>query len=199
MSMPPKKIVIKKYENRRLYDTTNRRYINLDEIAQMVREGHEVTVVDAATGEDLTRLILAQIVVENAKTPESVFPIEILRQMIVVSGEVTQESAVQYTKMMVEMYRNAFQSMPSTLNPFSFVPMPWVPGTENHAPEDVSSEPREQAKMQAEAPPESKVDLHPDPSSEVEALRRRVEQLESQSLRSAKKKAKPRSKPASHK
>src|SRR5476651_1048673 len=99
--MPPKKILIKKYENRRLYDLTNKRYINLDEIAELVRESNEVTVVDAVTGEDLTRLILAQIVVENAKTPGSVFPVEILRQMIVVSGQATQESAVKYTKMMV--------------------------------------------------------------------------------------------------
>ena len=67
--MKPKKVVIKKYENRRLYDTTNSRYVNLEEVAQLVQSGKDVEVVDAATGEDLTRLVLTQIIVEDAKTP----------------------------------------------------------------------------------------------------------------------------------
>ena len=67
-------LIIKKYENRRLYNSLTSQYINQDQVAQLVREGHDVRVVDAATGEDLTRLILAQIVVEDAKTPDSIFP-----------------------------------------------------------------------------------------------------------------------------
>jgi polyhydroxyalkanoate synthesis repressor PhaR len=190
--MPPKKILIKKYENRRLYDLTNKRYINLDEIAELVRESNEVTVVDAVTGEDLTRLILAQIVVENAKTPGSVFPVEILRQMIVVSGQATQESAVKYTKMMVEMYQNAFRSMPAALNPFNLVPqMPWMPKAGSPDGEEAPSVPQQQAEpveQPAQQPAPSA-----EASSEVEALRRRVEQLEAQTQRSAKSaKAKPR-------
>ena len=90
---PPKTLIIKKYENRRLYNTATSQYINQDQVAQLVREGHDVRVVDAATGEDLTRLILAQIVVEDAKAPDSVFPLDVLRQMIVASGRATQESA----------------------------------------------------------------------------------------------------------
>ena len=66
--MDPKTLIIKKYENRRLYNTATSQYINQDQVAQMVRDGHDVRVVDAATGEDLTRLILAQIVVEDAKS-----------------------------------------------------------------------------------------------------------------------------------
>ena len=56
--MNRKPVIIKKYENRRLYDTTNSRYINQDEVAQMLQSGYDVQVVDAATGEDLTRLVL---------------------------------------------------------------------------------------------------------------------------------------------
>ena len=59
--MKPKSILIKKYENRRLYDATNSRYVNLDEVAKMMQNGGSVRVVDVTTGEDITRLILTQI------------------------------------------------------------------------------------------------------------------------------------------
>ena len=72
--METKAVLIKKYENRRLYDTTNSRYVNLDEVAQMLQRGEDVKVVDAATGEDITRLILTQIIVEDAKTTDSELP-----------------------------------------------------------------------------------------------------------------------------
>jgi polyhydroxyalkanoate synthesis repressor PhaR len=58
--MKPKSILIKKYENRRLYDATHSRYVNLDEVATMMQNGDGVRVVDATTGEDITRLILTQ-------------------------------------------------------------------------------------------------------------------------------------------
>jgi polyhydroxyalkanoate synthesis repressor PhaR len=122
--MERKQVIIKKYENRRLYDTTNSRYINLDEVAQMVQEGREVKVLDAATGEDLTRLVLTQIIVEQAKTPGSAFPLDILRQMVAATGRASQEAAVSYMKAMFDMYQNAYRSMPSPLNPFGFAGMP---------------------------------------------------------------------------
>ena len=61
----PPALVIKRYENRRLYNTLTSQYINQDQVAQLVRDGYEARVVDATTGEDLTRLVLAQIVVED--------------------------------------------------------------------------------------------------------------------------------------
>ena len=64
-------LIIKKYENRRLYNTLTSQYINREQVAQLVRDGCDVRVVDATTGEDLTRLTLAQIVLEDAKTPDS--------------------------------------------------------------------------------------------------------------------------------
>ena len=79
-------------------------------------------MVDAATGEDMTRLILAQIVLEDAKTPDSVFPLDVLRQMIVASGRATQENALRYMKAMMDMYQNAYRAMPSPMNPFEFLP-----------------------------------------------------------------------------
>ncbi len=117
-------VVIKKYENRRLYDSTNSRYINLEEVAQMVQEGREVQVVDAASGEDLTRLVLTQIIVEQAKTPGSAFPLDILRQMVSATNRASQETALNYAKAMYDLYQNAYRSMPSPLSPFGFMPAP---------------------------------------------------------------------------
>jgi polyhydroxyalkanoate synthesis repressor PhaR len=119
--MPADTIVIKKYENRRLYDSTNSRYVNLEEVAEMLRRGKEVQVVDAATGEDITRLILTQIIVEDAKTADSGFPLDILRQMVMASGRASQESALLYTKAMLDLYRNTYQAMSPALDPFEFL------------------------------------------------------------------------------
>jgi polyhydroxyalkanoate synthesis repressor PhaR len=117
----PKKVLIKKYENRRLYDTTNSRYVNLDEVAAMLQKGDHVQVVDSATGEDITRLILTQIIVEDAKTPGSTFPLDVLRQMVIASGRASQDSALRYMKAMLDIYQNTYQVMTPPLNPFEFV------------------------------------------------------------------------------
>lgn len=118
--MAKKTVVIKKYENRRLYDTTNSRYINLEEVAQLLQQGHDVQVVDATTNEDITRLILTQIIVEDAKTPNSAFPLDLLRQMVVASGRVSQESALKYMKTMLEVYQDTYRAMVPPINPFDF-------------------------------------------------------------------------------
>ena len=122
--MERKPVIIKKYENRRLYDSTNSRYVNLEEVAQMVQEGREVQVLDAATGEDLTRFVLTQIIVEQAKTPGSAFPLDILRQMVAATNRAGQETALNYAKAMFDLYQSAYRSMPSPLNPFGLVPVP---------------------------------------------------------------------------
>jgi polyhydroxyalkanoate synthesis repressor PhaR len=63
----PEKHLIKKYANRKLYDTRTSRYVTLDEIAQLVRDGHEITVVDRDNGSDLTKVTLSQIVLSEEK------------------------------------------------------------------------------------------------------------------------------------
>jgi polyhydroxyalkanoate synthesis repressor PhaR len=113
-------VIIKKYENRRLYDTTHSRYINQDEVAQMLRSGYDVQVVDAATGEDLTRLVLTQIIVEQAKAPNTAFPLDVLREMVVASSRATQESTLKYMKTALDMYQNAYRAITPPVNPFEF-------------------------------------------------------------------------------
>ena len=110
--MDKKKIIIKKYENRRLYDATHSRYVNLDEVARAVQDGYDVQVLDASTGEDLTRLVMTQIITENAKGPDSAFPLDILREMVVASGKASQESALNYMRVVADMYKDAFRPVP---------------------------------------------------------------------------------------
>lgn len=118
--MPQKTVLIKKYENRRLYDASNSRYVNLEDVAQILKDGDDVRVVDAATGNDITRLILTQIIVEDAKTPNSAFPLDLLRQMIISSGRVSQETALRYMKTMLDIYQDSYRAMTPAMNPFSF-------------------------------------------------------------------------------
>jgi polyhydroxyalkanoate synthesis repressor PhaR len=164
-------VIIKKYGNRRLYDATHSRYINQDEVAQMVREGREVKVVDAATGEDLTRLVLTQIVVESAKEPDSAFPLDILRQMVVACGKATQENTLKYTKAVLDMYQNAYRAMSPPLNPFEFIqtptgPRPVAPQAAWSSPAPEGSSPGGSARQQSDEP------------TRVDELKQRIEELE---------------------
>ncbi len=118
--MGAKAVLIKKYENRRLYDATNSCYVNLDDVAGMVQRGDEVRVIDVATGDDITRLVLTQIIVEGAKTPESAFPLDFLRDMVMASGRASQESALRYTKAMLDLYKSTYRAMSPAFNPFDF-------------------------------------------------------------------------------
>jgi len=112
----PAKVVIKKYANRRLYDTSASRYINLEDIAALVRNGKEVQVVDATSGEDVTRVTLTQIIVEDAKGQPSGLPLELLRQLIVASDRVGQEFIMWYLKSAFDAYQNVQSSLQSRLS-----------------------------------------------------------------------------------
>lgn len=80
-------MVIKKYPNRRLYDTSAGRYVNLDDVAALIRQGEDVRVVDARTGEDLTRVILTQIIVEDVKGGPVGLPLDLLRQLVMATDQ----------------------------------------------------------------------------------------------------------------
>jgi len=99
------KVVIRKYGNRRLYDTASSRYVNLEEVADLIRRGIDVQVVDAKTGEDLTRVTLTQIIVEDAKDQPSGLPLELLRQLIVASDQARQDFMMWYLKTAFDTYQ----------------------------------------------------------------------------------------------
>jgi len=79
-------VVVKKYANRRLYDTSSSAYVTLDDLAEMVKSGTDFVVYDAKTNEDLTRQILTQIIVEQEGRGENLLPIQFLRQLIRMYG-----------------------------------------------------------------------------------------------------------------
>ena len=79
---PTPSVVVKKYANRRLYDTASSAYVTLEDLGAMVKRGTDFIVQDARTGEDLTRQVLTQIIVEEENRGESLLPIQFLRQLI---------------------------------------------------------------------------------------------------------------------
>jgi len=112
----PTETVIKKYGNRRLYDTAGSRYVNLDDLAAMVREGKDVRVVDAKSGRDLTRVTLTQIITEDAKGKPTGLPLELLRQLIIASDEVRQEFLMWYLKSAFEAYHKVQDAVQTRFN-----------------------------------------------------------------------------------
>jgi polyhydroxyalkanoate synthesis repressor PhaR len=80
-------IVVKRYPNRKLYDTTAKRYVSLDILADLIRQGEDVQVVDHTTGDDLTVLVLAQIIAEEERKEGSFLPLPLLTSLIQAGGE----------------------------------------------------------------------------------------------------------------
>src|SRR5579872_3333146 len=113
--MKAERVVIKKYGNRRLYDSSTSQYVNLDDIAKLVRDGKDVQIVDAKTGQDLTRVTLTQIITEDAKEKPTGLPLELLRQLIVASDEVRQEFVMWYLKSAFDTYQKVQDAVQSRL------------------------------------------------------------------------------------
>jgi polyhydroxyalkanoate synthesis repressor PhaR len=101
---PP--VVIKKYGNRRLYDTGESRYVTLEELATKIRTGADVRVVDAQTAEDLTQATLTQIVLEGGNAAK-VLPVHLLTQMIRLSDDALAEFFSRYVTGALDLYLNA--------------------------------------------------------------------------------------------
>ena len=99
-------IVIKKYANRRLYDTETSSYITLELLSQMTREGRDFVVVDAKSGEDITHNVLTQIIMEEEQRGgESLLPVNFLRQLISLYGDSMQSMVPQYLEASMEAFR----------------------------------------------------------------------------------------------
>jgi polyhydroxyalkanoate synthesis repressor PhaR len=114
--MKPGKVIIKKYENRRLYDTSSSRYVNLEEVAAMIREGADIQVVDAKSGDDVTRVILTQIIMDDARDQQTGLPLELLRQLIVASAQARQDFMMWYLKTAFDTYQKVQDTVQSQLS-----------------------------------------------------------------------------------
>ncbi len=97
-------VVIKKYANRRLYNTSTSAYVTLEDLAKMVRDGVEFVVFDAKTNEELTRQILTQIIFEEESRGEALLPVQFLRQLIGFYGGQMQGVLPSYLEMSLENF-----------------------------------------------------------------------------------------------
>ena len=103
-------VIIKKYANRRLYDTESSAYITLERLAQMVRQKRQFKVVDAKSGEDITRQVLAQIIMEEESRGATMLPVNFLRQLISLYGGSMQSVVPHYLEASLEqLQRNQTQ------------------------------------------------------------------------------------------
>jgi polyhydroxyalkanoate synthesis repressor PhaR len=120
----PAPVVIKKYANRRLYNTATSAYVTLDHLSQMVKDKTDFVVYDAKTGEEITRSVLTQIIVEEEnKGGQTLLPIPFLRQLISFYGDSLQGVVPQYLEMSMSQFANNQEQMRRYLqNAFGFNP-----------------------------------------------------------------------------
>jgi polyhydroxyalkanoate synthesis repressor PhaR len=108
---PPQPITIKKYANRRLYNTASSSYVTLDNLCHMVKENTDFVVIDAKTGEDLTRSVLTQIIVEEENKGQNLLPISFLRQLIAFYGDNMQWLVPSYLESTMKTFSKNQEQM----------------------------------------------------------------------------------------
>lgn len=112
-------IIIKKYANRRLYDTSTSSYVTLEHLSDLVREGQEFEVRDAKTGEDLTRQVLTQIIFEHETKGQGALPLNFLRQLIGFYGGGAQAYLPSFLEMSMNSFAQAQKEWRKAANPMS--------------------------------------------------------------------------------
>lgn len=110
---PP--VVVKKYANRRLYNTESSTYITLDSLAAMVRQGRDFVVYDAKSGDDITRSVLTQIIVEEESKGRNLLPTGFLRQLIGFYGDSMQAVVPRYLEQALSTFSHQQEQIRSTV------------------------------------------------------------------------------------
>jgi len=101
---PAERVVIKKYANRRLYNTRSSAYVTLEHLAEMVKDGVDFVVYDAKTNEDITRQVLTQIIFEEESHGQNLLPIQFLRQLIRFYGDSMQSFVPTYLELSLDSF-----------------------------------------------------------------------------------------------
>jgi polyhydroxyalkanoate synthesis repressor PhaR len=158
--------VIKRYSNRKLYDTQESRYVTLEEIEEMIRAGREISVVDAASGEDLTSVTLTQIILENERNHRANLPSAFLHQLIK-HGEAWQEFVQRTMRSSLEGFVSSQRDMERVFREWS-TRAGWGPVSPNASAE---------TKREAEAKRESSEAKRDGGDAEAEKLREEVSAL----------------------
>ena len=108
-------VIVKKYANRRLYNTETSSYITLDHLAAMTRGGRDFKVVDAKTDEDITHNVLTQIIMEEESRGETMLPVNFLRQLIAMYGDSMQAMVPGYLEASMDSFRRNQQQFKSAV------------------------------------------------------------------------------------
>lgn len=175
---PP--VVVKKYANRRLYNTESSSYITLDTLAEMVREGRDFVVYDAKTGDDITRSVLTQIIVEEENKGRALLPTGFLRQLIGFYGDGVQSLVPRYLEQALSTFARQQEQMRQAVQQTmgSFFPF----GMEEVGRQNLAMMERAMSLFAPFARPDEGVDSRPGtpPQDEVDVLRAEVEFLRTQ-------------------
>lgn len=185
-------VVIKKYANRRLYNTATSSYVTLEALCQMVKEGTDFTVYDAKTGEDITRSVLTQIIVEEESKGQNLLPISFLRQLIGFYGDNMQwmipaylDHSMQHLAKNQEQMRDYFQKTFGGMFPFGSLEQM---GRQNMAMfERTMRMFNPLAAMDKSAAPTPEAAAPPQPDADMTDLKQRVADLQAQLDKLAKK------------
>ena len=186
-------VVIKKYGNRRLYDTGDSTYVTLDELATKIRGGADIRVIDAQNGEDLTQTTLTQIVLETGNAAKFL-PVQLLTQMIRLSDDALAEFFSRYVTSALDLYLQAKRGVQSiaSYNPLTQIPMaatdaiarmwmggPFAGGPPPSYPGYAQVQPSPSFVPAPPPPPEPEpgVDAPPQRDSEVAMMRRELDEL----------------------
>lgn len=125
----PDQITIKKYSNRRLYDSTNKRYVTLEDIAFLIREGSEIKVIDSQSGDDISKVILIQVILESEKNKEDILPVSFLHMLIKYGNKVAKDFFENYFLMMFQPYNYVKENYKKNINMWQ--QMGWYPSDLN--------------------------------------------------------------------
>jgi polyhydroxyalkanoate synthesis repressor PhaR len=176
-------MLVKKYSNRRLYDTEDSRYITLEELAQKVRRGSDVRVVDAKTGDDLTQATLTQIILESDAA--RLLPVSLLTQLVRMKDDALAEFFGRYVSSALEIYNQARSGVQQVSPYFPFAQMP-MQAADAFFRMFSGSPPAAAAPRPAAPPPPREPEPRPPspPRDDVADLRRELEELK-QAIRRA--------------
>ena len=110
------RVIVKKYSNRRLYDTTNKKYVTLEEISSLIRNGYEVKVIDSQSGTDISKVVLIQVILESEKNREDILPVSFLHMLIKYGNKIAKDFFENYFLMMFQPYLSVQNNMQKNLH-----------------------------------------------------------------------------------
>jgi len=197
-------VVIKKYANRRLYNTEASSYVTLEDLASMARDGRDFVVYDAKSGDDITRGVLTQIIVEEESKGRSMLPESFLRQLIGFYGDSLQAVVPRYLEFAMSGFARQQEQMRRSMEQAIGGLMPAFPGMEEMSRQNMAMLERAMTLFAPFRPgdgkdgipgkdaPAAKETLPRDPLAAMDALNREIEQLKLQLAENAARASAPR-------